>query len=377
MSPALAELRTCFPVAESWIYFNHAAVCPLAVPVARATRQFLEDALANGSTGFREWDARRASARARAARLLGCRVEDIALTTSTSQGLIAVAEGLSLGAGDEVLVIEDDFPANQIPWYRQQRRGVRIVVVPRDEAGRVSAAAVLARVTSATRVLALPSVLYDNGFRLDLAAIGAGLGDHPALFCVDAIQSLGAFPLDVDACRIDVASADSHKWMLGTEGIGVFFCRAQRLKEIDSPLVSWLSLERPFEPWHPGAPLRSDARRHEYASLPTALAFALDASLELLLGTGVELIAEQVLRVTDALAAGLTERGWSVRSPRAHAAECSGIVAAVPPRGTPQEAVSRLEQQRVSVATRGGCVRFSPHGWNTLDEVAALLERLA
>jgi cysteine desulfurase/selenocysteine lyase len=376
MTETLSDLRACFPVSETWIYFNHAAVCPLATPVARAVESFLADAVANGSTGFRTWDAKRASARRQIAALVGCREMDVALTTSTSQGLIAVAEGLPLASDDEIIVIEDDFPANRIPWFRQEKRGARIVEVPRDVAGRVTSEAILERVNDRTRILAIPYVLFDNGYRIDLEAVGRGLGDHPAWFCVDAIQGLGAFPMDMAGWRIDALSADSHKWMLGTEGIGLFCVRAERLDELDSPLVSWFSMAQPFAPWQRGAPLREDARRHEFASLPTALVFGLDACLELLLSTGVDAISQQVLALTDALVEGLTARGWEVRSPRGEPARCSGIVSAAPPTGSPDEAVAALEAAHVSVTPRGGAVRFSPHGWNTLDEVGSLLERL-
>lgn len=376
MPYTLAELRACFPVAESWVYFNHAAVCPVARPVAEAVTRFLADATAHGSTGFAAWDGVKASVRSKAARLVGCRETEVALTTSTSQGLIAVAEGLPMAAGDEIILVENDFPANRIPWFRQRRRGAVIVDVPRDAAGRVTAQAILDRVTPRTRVLALPFVLYDNGYRLDLQAIGAGLGSHPAWLCVDAIQGLGALPLEMAAWRIDALSADSHKWLLGLEGMGLFCCRTERLPELDSPLMSWMSQERPFQPWREGAARRRDARQHEFACLPTALCFGLEASLDLLLGTGIPTLAGQISALTERLAAGLSTRGWVVVSPRERHGETSGIVSARPPRGSVDEAVAALEAAHVSVAARAGAVRFSPHAWNSPAEVDAALAAL-
>jgi len=376
MSDRLASLRAAFPVASSWIYFNHAAICPLAQPVADAVRSFLTEASQNGSTGFRKWDEKRREVRILAAELLGCAAHEIALTTSTSQGLITVAEGLSLGPGDEILVIQNDFPANQIPWYRQERRGAQVVSVPRRAGKRVELSDILERISPATRVVAVPFVLFDTGQRFDLEAIGAALADHPALFCVDAIQGLGAFPLDMGAARIDVVSADSHKWMLGMEGIGLFACRAERLAEIDSPLTSWLSMEEPFAPYLPGNPVRSDARRFEFAALPTMEIFGLCACLQMLLETGIDTLAAAILELTDRLTEGLQAHGWQVLSPRELPGDCSGIVLARPPVGDVDEVVSRLESLGVSVAARSGAVRFSPHGWNSVEEVDRLLELL-
>ncbi len=376
MTDPLAGLRAAFPVAESWIYFNHAAVAPLSIPVRRALDEFADDAMRSGSVYFERWLQRREVAREKAARLIGATPAEIAFTTSTSQGLITVAEGLGFGPGDEIIVIQDDVPANHIPWFRQQRRhGARVVVVPR-QAGRVPLEAIATHLGPRTRLVAVPSALFDQGFRLDLQGLGELLADHPALLCVDAIQTLGAFPIDVRASRIDFLSADSHKWMLGLEGIGLFYCRRDLVEQLDTPFVSWLSVESPFEPYRTDAPLHADARRFEFASMPQLEVFAIDACLELLLHTGVENMSARILELTDRLADGLADRGWRVATPRSVTAEKSGIVAATPPAHTPEQAVELLTERGVSVAERGGWVRFAPHAWNTTEEVDTLLERL-
>lgn len=375
MTDLLAELRTQFPVADSWIYFNHAAVAPHSLRVDRAVRRFLDDALGNGSTGWEHWLQERETARAAAARLLGAHPREVAIVTSTSQGLLTVAEGLQWSPGDEILVIEDDFPANQIPWWRQERHGAVVRVVKRRE-GRVPVEDVLAALTPRTRLVAVPWVLYDNGFRLDLVELGRALADHPALFCVDAIQGLGAFPLDVREAGIDFLSADSHKWMLGMEGIGVFFVREGVLDQLDSPFVSWLSIEDPFGPWTPGKPLLPDARRFEYAALPTMEIFGLAACLELLLEVGPERMGPRVLELSRQLSDGLAGLGWRVLSPDGPDSERSGIVLAAPPHAEAGAWVAALEAARVSVVPRGAGVRFSPHAWNTAEEVERLLTLL-
>lgn len=355
-------------------------MCPLALPVAAAMERFTADAVHNGSTNWRDWGAAREAVRHDAATLLGCTADEVALTTSTSQGLITVAEGVALEPGDEILVVQDDFPANQIPWFRQERRGARVVVVPRpagdDGVRRVSTEAILERVTERTRVVALPWVLFDTGQRLDLGRVGAALADHPALFCVDAIQGLGAFPMDMAALGIDVLSADSHKWMLGLEGAGLFACRAELLDRLDGPFQSWLSVVDPFGPYAPGKALLPSARRFEYAALPTIAVYGLGAALRLLLDTGLEAISGRILELTAQLGAGLEARGWQLLSDLSDPARRSGVVSARPPGLTAEAANEQLEARQVSVAARGGGVRFSPHAWNSPDEMDAVLERL-
>ena len=387
MADVLAELRAAFPVAELWIYFNHAAVAPVSRPVEAAMAEFLRESRLQGSAGFAGWLERRETARREAATLIGGRSTEVAFTTSTSQGLLTVAEGLQLSPGDEIVTLQDDFPANRIPWWRQARRGARIVEVPRRD-GRVTAGDVLARLSPRTRVVAVSWVAYDHGQRLDLRALGAGIaarneqaaregrGAVRTLFCVDAIQGLGVFPMEARAWGLDFLSADSHKWLLGLEGLGLFWCREELLAELDPPMISWWSMARPFAPWTPDAPLQPDARRFEYACLPTACLYGAEAALRMLLAAGAPALSARVLELTAQLAAGLQSHGWQLLSPMARDDERSGIVTARPPGMTAGVAVERLLAARVQVTERGGGVRFSPHAWNTADEVERLLEAL-
>lgn len=372
---ALTELRASFPVAANWVYVNHAAVAPLSLDVTRAIARFVRDASTHGALHWEDWLAVRESARGKAARLIGAPPASIAFTTSTSQGLLTVAEGLDWRPGDEVVVAQDDFPANHIPWFRQEKRGVRVRVVPR-RAGRVSVDAILAAVGARTRLVALPSALFDNGFRLDLVALGRALAERDVLFCVDAIQTLGAFPLDVEEAHIDFLSADSHKWMLGLEGAGILYVRDERLARLDPPFVSWMSVEDPFGAYAPGKPLREGARRFEYGALPTVAIFGIDACLDMLLRADPAAMGPRILALTDRLAGGLRERGWTLTSPREHPGESSGIVAGRHPSRTPQQVVAHLEHAGIAATHRLGAVRFSPHAWNTEEEIERILAAL-
>jgi selenocysteine lyase/cysteine desulfurase len=387
VADVLAELRAAFPVAELWVYFNHAAVAPVARQVEEAVAGYLRESRTQGSAGFAGWLERRETARSAAATLLGARSSEVAFTTSTSQGLLTVAEGLRLSPGDEIVTLQDDFPANRIPWWRQVRRGARIVEVPRRD-GRVSAGDVLARLSPRTRLVAVSWVAYDHGQRLDLRALGAGIaarneqaaregrGAARTLFCVDAIQGLGVFPMQARAWGLDFLAADSHKWLLGLEGLGLFWCREEALAELDPPLISWWSMARPFAPWTPDAPWQPDARRFEFACLPTACLYGVEAALRMLLAAGAPALSSRVLELTARLARGLEAHDWQLLTPMGSEAERSGIVTARPPGLAPELAVERLLAAHVQVTPRGGGVRFSPHAWNTADEVDRALEAL-
>ncbi|MED5330440.1 MAG: aminotransferase class V-fold PLP-dependent enzyme [Planctomycetota bacterium] len=375
MQPALATLRKAFPVANSWIYFNHAACAPLSEPTIKAVKTFLDEACTEGSTRWDAWMEHREQVRRRVSRLMGAKENEVAFTTSTSQGLITVAEGLNLQPKDEILVVQDDFPANHIPWFRQEKRGAQVVVAPRRE-GTPTLNSILDHLTENTALVAVPWVLYDTGERIDLHQLGKTLCDHPALFCVDAIQGLGAFPLDVHACHIDFLAADSHKWLLGMEGIGVFYCRNQCLGLLDPPLTGWWSMAEPFATYSPEASLRPDARRFEYGALPTMEIFGLDASIQLIDAAGLETIGAGILELTELLAAGLQDQGWTIHSPLESEDLRSGILSASHPSLPAQSVVEELERCGVSVAARGPGVRFSPHGWNSTEEVNEVLKRI-
>jgi selenocysteine lyase/cysteine desulfurase len=306
------------------------------------------------------------------ARLLSADPGEIAFTKNTSEGISMFASGLDWQPGDEVVSIEGEFPANFYPWKALERRGVILRLAPAEQ-GRVGQEAILRALTPRTRVVTVSFVQYLSGFRLDLEKLGQACAAHGCLLFVDAIQGLGAFPVDVKKSNIAGLAADSHKWMLGPEGAALLYVNRQVMEWITPSEVGWTTVRHWSDFSRRELSWRDDARRYECGTLNTAGIYGLGAAVNLLLEVGIPNIAERVLDLTDRLRSGLLAQGHSVFGPRVRE-EASGIVSFVPRQGTAEHLLNLFLAHGVQVAARGGMVRIAPHFYNTEGEIDRVLE---
>jgi selenocysteine lyase/cysteine desulfurase len=332
----------------------------------------LDDVHHFGAEHWQAWEETYAAVRRSLAQLLNADPGEIAFAKNTSEGISIFANGLEWQPGDEVVSIEGEFPANYYPWKALERRGVVLRLVPTEQ-GRVSQESILRALTSHTRVVAISFVQYLSGFRLDLEKLGQACAAHGCLLFVDAIQGLGAFPVDVKRANIAGLAADSHKWMLGPEGSALLFVNRQIMERIAPSEVGWTSVRHWGDFSRRDLTWRDDARRYECGTLNTVGVYGLGAAVNLLLEVGIPNIAERVLDLTDRLRSGLLAQGHSVFGPRARE-EASGIVSFVPRQGGAERLLDRFLAHRVQVAARLGMVRISPHFYNTEEEIDRVLE---
>jgi selenocysteine lyase/cysteine desulfurase len=378
---ALVGNARAFPILNQWQFFNHAGVAPLphaAAKVLRAYAQRAEQTAYLGATWYHDIEALRVSA----AHLIGAHRNEIAFVKNTSEGISIVANGIDWQWGDRVVTSAVEYPANIYPWMEQVRnRGVKLIMVPEesDEAGRryVPLAKILEEAKDPkTRVVTLSHVEFASGQRHDLAAIGAFCRENNKFFCVDAIQSLGAIPLDVEAMKIDYLSADGHKWLLGPEGAGIFYCRRELIERTRPLMIGWMNVVDAQDFGNYDYTLRADAGRFECGSHNVPGLLALKTSLELLKGIGIDQIAQRLKILTDRLILGLMMKGYQVLSPRGNF-DWSGIVSFVSPRLNHQEIILRLRKdQQTEIALREGRLRASPHFYNTEQQMDRLVAAL-
>lgn len=368
------RIRELFPVTKGYIYMNHAAVSPLPAPVREAMERHLADVSEHGTARWKEWEEAVEGGRALAARLLGCGPDEIAFLKNTSEGIAAVANGLDWQPGDNVVLPAVEFPANVYPWLNLARRGVVVKFVPEVE-GRIRCRDILQAIDNRTRVVSISFVQFRSGFRADLKTIGRECRRRGILFCVDAIQGLGALPLDVRDMQIDFLAADGHKWLLGPEGAAIFFCSRQAMPRLNPSEVGWLSVENQWDLLAYKLELKPDARRFECGTLNTVGIRGLVAAMEFLLDVGIERIESRVLELTDLLCAGLERKGYRLLSPRG-ASEKSGIVSFYPKSEGAFELYRRLIAERIVVSPRERLLRVSPHFYNTEEEIERLLSKL-
>jgi cysteine desulfurase/selenocysteine lyase len=364
------RIRGEFPITDRAVYLNHAAIGPIPRRSQRAMAEAAEEYLTLDRSG---WADREQYVRARSAALISARPDQIAFIKNTSEGLSLAANGIAWRAGDNVIVPAGDFPSVVYPWLNLGGHGVETrLIEARDE--RILLDDIRAAIDGRTRAIAISTVQFKTGFRCDLAAIGDLCRTHDLLFVVDGIQSLGALGCDVQRCGIDVLAADAHKWLMGPQGIGIFYCSDRALERLAVRAVGWLSVREPFQ-FLPQIDLLPDARRFEPGSQNSIGIFGLGGTLDLILELGISAIEARVLALTDRLCDGLTHQGYHVRSPRGDG-ESSGIIIFDSETHSTDDIFQRLAAENVIVSVRGGGIRVSPHYYNTEAEIAQLLDLL-
>ncbi len=364
----LQETRAQFPVTREYAYLNTAAVAPLSSRAKTAMQRLVRDQVEHGAAHYEAWFATYEACREAAARLIGAAPDEVALVPNTSAGLGTVAAGLRLAPGDNVVVPEREFPANVYPWMAIP--GIEVRHAPKRE-GRLLAEDVAKVTDRRTRAVSVSFVDWLTGHRADLRSIGEAAHACGALFVVDAIQGLGALPLDVSECGVDALAADGHKWLCGPEGAGVLYVRREVRERVAPTRPSWLSVR------HPTRFLRYDlapapsARRYQDGTPNTCGIHGLRAALDLILEIGIEAISARVLALSALVRAGARERGLKLAC-EAEGAEASGITSLV--LDDAPSYASALERRKVLVAAREGHLRVATHHFNDEEDVARLLE---
>jgi selenocysteine lyase/cysteine desulfurase len=359
-----------FPVRAHLIYLNHAAVAPLCKPAADAVKRFSDDSVQFGSWHYQDWLDTYEGLRVAAARLVNADRREIALMKNTSEGISTVALGLDWKPGDRIVAFREEFPSNYYPWKRLEQKGISVTWLSvADPIEKIADAA------RGARLLAISFVQFLSGYRAPIQAIGEICHTNRCIFLVDAIQGLGAFPLDVKACHIDALAADGHKWLLGPEGCGILYINQALQDRVEPVEFGWSNVAGYNDYASRDMSLRQDAGRYECGSLNTIGCFGLRASIELLLEVGTGKIAPLVQNLGDRIAEGVLHKGYEVlgtRTPETGA----GIVSFRKPAVDSAEIVRKLAAAGISVAPRAGWVRTSPHFYISPADIDRMLDEL-
>jgi cysteine desulfurase/selenocysteine lyase len=370
--PDVDALRAEFPVTKHCAYLNHAAVAPLSNPVRAAMSKFIAD---GGVIVGREHRYEHLSNDLRAvlAWLINAAPEEIAFVQNTGEGINIVANALPLEEGDNVIFCDMEFPANVYPWMNLRRKGVEARCIPHAGGG-LTADALEKYADAHTCVVAASSVEFLTGFKNDLQELGTWCQEHGAYFIVDAIQSLGAAPLDAMACQIDFLACGGPKWLMGPPGLGFVYCRHELLERLSPPFAGSLSMVG-WEDWRNyDFTFLPDARRFEIGTENTIGQVGLLAAVRFLMEVGVRAIERWTLHLTDLLIGDLQRRGYAISS-NLESQRRSAIVSFSVP-GDLDEAFHKLADAKVVVSKREQFIRVSPHCYNTEEEIARVGEVL-
>jgi cysteine desulfurase/selenocysteine lyase len=370
----LATYRDEYAITEQYAFLSHAAVSPLSRRIVDAVANQLHRAASEPATRlFPEIFTLMADLRQRLAQLINARESsEIVLMPNTAMGLNSAAVSLPLRTGDNVLVLEGDYPANIYPWQQLAYKGVLTKMVP-QRAGGLDVDALAARIDRRTRVIALSTAMFATGFRNDIATVGRMCKERGIFFVVDAIQTLGAFPIDVQACSIDFLAAGSQKWLLSAPGAGFLYVRRELLDELEpGAYVGASSVVDPMNYLDYNLTFPPSAERFNLGTPNIMGAVALHAAVGMLQEVGSTLIEQRVATLVDALINDLTERGHSLAADTAPEHRSGIVVVQLP---NPEVACKRLEEAGVIATVRGG-LRLAPHFYNTLEEVMRVGEVL-
>jgi selenocysteine lyase/cysteine desulfurase len=364
-----------FPWCRERIYLNNASIGPIPARTQRAIDAVQAKRRDPGLFTDEELPAILARGRQAVARLLHASPTEIALAPNTSYGLNMAAQVLPLRAGDTVLVPDGEFPANVYPWMLQARRGIRTELVPRTADGWPDETRLLERIADPrVRAVAVSFVQFASGYRVDLDRLGAVCRSHGAFLVVDAIQGVGQCPLDLSRTPVDLLACGAQKWLLGPWGSGFLYVRAELLPAFEPSFAGWMAFRGTddftrlcdYDPT-----FHEDARRFELVTLPFQDVAGMTASLELLEEVGVAAIAEHLRALRAPVLDAAGRRRFTVVSPTDDPHDC-GIWCVR--TDDVRAAYRRLRAAGVVASLREGSIRLSPHLFNTIDEVARVVE---
>lgn len=367
-----------FPVARDKVFLSHAADSPLPRRVAEAICKYARDAATGDQEQF-VYPALLTEGRKVVGQLLNCQPDEVAFVGPTSLALSYFASGFKFRKGENILIYFDDYPSNVYPWMALAEQGVQVRLINTRGLGLIRPRDVEGQIDENTRLVALASCHFVSGYRLQMEEIGKLLHQRDILFCVDAIQTLGAFPMD--AAHFDLLAADAHKWLLGPCGAGVMYVRQSVQERLHPPIYGWHNVRCPDFIAQEQLVLRTGAARYEAGTQNLLGLVGLVTGIELLLELGIENIAKELLRKRAWLVPALQAKGYTVLHADAPTENCSGITSFNRAGEDPAGLHAKLLEAGIVTSLRTERsgkkhIRVSPHFYNTDAELQKLLDLL-
>ncbi len=365
-----------FPVARDRIFLAHAGDCPMPRRVADAVAAYANQATA-GDQEQVVYPAILARGRQAGAKLLNCDPEEVAFVGPTSLALSFFASGLKFRRNDDILIYFDDYPSNVYPWMALAEQGVEVRLMNTRGLGVIRPRDVMGQVDENTRLVALASCHFISGFRIDYQTIGKFLRERGILFCLDGIQTLGAFPMD--GRHFDLLAADAHKWLLGPCGAGVMYVRREIQERLNPPIYGWHNVRCPDFVAQEQIAFRTGAAKYEAGTHNLLGVVGLVTAMELILEVGVENISRELLEKRSWLLKELQGKGCAVLNADAPPENGSGIVSFSQPGKDLAALHQKLLDAQIHTSLRTDrkgqkYIRLSPHFYNTRKELERVIE---
>ncbi len=368
---SISEIRDNFPVTGSKVFLNHAAYSPLPRPVVDIMRTYNYEL-----SRFEIDEAKYSLGKEHFAKLVGAKKEEVALVQNTSTGINIVANMINYQKHANIVTTDMEYPSVVYPWLKK-KLGVKVRYIENED-GKISLENVEEIVDNKTAVVAISHVEYVNGFKHDLRGLSEIAHEHDAFLVVDAIQSLGAIP--VDACKdgVDFLTASCYKWLLGPAGVGYLYVRDELIESFTPPFIGWGSVDpkifKTIKFWEiRKLKLSTTASRFEIGSPSFVSLVGASVAIKLLLEVGLENIQKRILSLTELLMDSVEDLGYRLTSPR-ELQHRSGIVHFLVKDA--QKKADRLKDKNIIISARSNGLRVSPHFYNTEEEIEFLIQEL-
>jgi len=365
----ISELRSRFPILSNKTYLYSCSQGALSDAVEGGMRGYA-DSWRTASDPWDEWMGAYESLRAEFARFINAEPEEVAITTCASAGINPIANALSFEKRNKVVMSEYEFPTMAHIWLAQRPRGAEIHFLDGID-NTVPTKAYENAIDDRTAIVPLTHVSFVNGFRSDVKAVAKIAHDAGAYLFLDGYQDCGTRPLDVKALDVDFFVTGTLKYLLGPPGLGFLYVRRELIETLNPTITSWMAQREVFAFRTKCLDPSPDARRFESGSPPIPNIYQARPALDLLMRTGMDNIASQIERLTQALLSGVRTLRIETKTP------VTSVGPLVVLRSTSaQEMLAKLTARGVVASTRHDGVRLAFHVYNTMEDVETVLSAL-
>jgi selenocysteine lyase/cysteine desulfurase len=366
------RIRHRFPIFEQRVYINSCSQGALSDSVRASYQQYLSDWDEYGAP-WEYWVERGEAARAAFAGLVNATPDEVAVTTSLSAGVSALASGLRFTRRSKVVLTDWEFPTIGQIWHAQEARGARVVHVPAGDDGTIPIEHFERAIDEDTLLVSITHVCYRNGAMVDVPKVVELAHERGALVLLDAFQAIGSLPVDVRELGVDFLGAGVLKYLLGSAGLGFFYCRRELVERVWPTQTGWFADKNIFAMDHTDYSPAHTAARFQSGTPPVPAIYAGIAGIELMQEIGIAATREHVNGLNAHLLEGLDELGATVATPRA--ADARGALMCIKSKDS-NALVAALDGEGIVTSERDGNLRLSAHCYNTVEDVEVVLAAL-
>jgi len=366
----LQKIRSLFPITQKVIYLNHAGTGPMSLLAENAIKGCIKVYKTQAEFNFNDYFAGLKRSRKIFAKLINAEPEEIAFTHNTSEGIYIALINLPFKKGDEIIVMSEVFPAvRYVVEYNLPKINKKFV----SFCGKNPIEVVRKNLNKKTRAVILDHAQFFTGEMINLQSLSEFLQEKGIFFVVDGIQSIGAIEINTKKISVDFIACGGGKWLFGPSGTGFLYVNKKNFKNLRKLHTGWLGVNwKSFENFEISPPLFNDARMFEQGTRNVIGISGLTEHIKMLLEFGKKNVEHRVLQLKNHMRRGFQKLGFSIITPAS--GPQSGIITIKPENS--RKIYGYLKENRVAISLRNNCLRFSPHFYNTEEEIEKVLNLL-